>query len=399
MNIPGLPIKQGLYDPRNEKDGCGVGFVVNIKGQKSHTIVEQGLQVLENLTHRGAQGCDPCTGDGAGILLQIPHSFLKQATASESFTLPKAGEYGVGMVFLPQEEHSRQQCQKVFENVIREEGSRLLGWRDVPVKSEAIGVQARQTEPVIRQVFLARDILNEAQFERKLYVIRKRVEQAIRDTAIPQRDYFYISSLSGNTIVYKGLLLPHQMTAYYQDLKDPQFVSAMALVHSRFSTNTFPTWPLSHPYRFTCHNGEINTLKGNVNWMRARHGRLQSELFGEDVDKLFPIVFPDQSDSACLDNALEFLVLGGRSLPHAMMMLIPEPWVGNPHMNLDRRGFYEYHAAVMEPWDGPAAVCFTDGKLIGATLDRNGLRPCRYQVMTDDTVVLASEAGVLPVDP
>jgi len=398
MQIPGLPPKQGLYDPQFEKDGCGIGFVVNIKGQASHGIVEKGLQVLENLYHRGAQGCDPCTGDGAGLLIQVPHEFLKQVAGESRVKLPNAREYGVGMVFLPREAQPRKQCEILFERVIAEEGTRLLGWRDVPVKSDAIGVQARRTEPVIRQVFIARDSLNEAQFERKLYVIRKRVERAVRESAIPGREYFYVSSLSGNTIVYKGLLLPHQMAQYFQDLKDSSLASAMALIHSRFSTNTFPTWPLAHPYRYICHNGEINTLKGNVNWMRARQGRLQSDLFGEDVPKLFPIVSEQQSDSACLDNALEFLLLGGRSLPHAMMMLIPEPWVGNPQMDLDRRGFYEYHAAMMEPWDGPAAVCFTDGKLIGATLDRNGLRPCRYQVTTDDHVVLASEAGVLPAE-
>ncbi|MDE3036637.1 MAG: glutamate synthase subunit alpha, partial [Nitrospirota bacterium] len=390
--------KQGLYDPRNEKDGCGIGFVASIKGHKSHGIVRQGLQVLENLYHRGAQGCDPCTGDGAGILLQIPHEFLRRAAADVGVKLPGLGEYGVGMVFLPPDAAARTQCEGLVERVIAEEKARLLGWRDVPVKSDAIGVQARRTEPAIRQVFIARDVLDEAQFERKLYVIRKRIENAIRQSAIAGREYFYIPSLSGNTIVYKGLLLPHQMAAYYQDLTDSSVTSALALVHSRFSTNTFPTWPLAHPYRYICHNGEINTLKGNVNWMRARQGRLGSDLFGADIPKLFPIVHDQQSDSACLDNALEFLVLGGRSLPHAMMMLIPEPWVGNPQMDLDRRGFYEYHAAMMEPWDGPAAVCFTDGTLIGATLDRNGLRPCRYQVTTDDLVVLASEAGVLPVE-
>ncbi len=396
--VPGLPSKQGLYDPRFEKDSCGIGFVVNIKGQKSHSIVQKGLQVLENLFHRGAQGCDPCTGDGAGILLQVPHEFLRRAAADVGIKLPGAGEYGVGMVFLPRDAAARKPCEMLVEKVIAEERARFLGWRDVPVKSEAIGTVARRTEPVIRQVFIARDILNEGQFERKLYVIRKRVEKAVRESAIQGREHFYIPSLSSNTIVYKGLLLPHQIPQYYQDLTDSSVVSALALVHSRFSTNTFPTWPLAHPYRYICHNGEINTLKGNVNWMRARQGRLKSDLFGEDMPKLFPIVYEHQSDSACLDNALEFLVLGGRSLPHAMMMLIPEPWVGNPHMDLDRRGFYEYHAAMMEPWDGPAAVCFTDGKLIGATLDRNGLRPCRYQVMTDDLVVLASEAGVLPAD-
>ena len=398
MKVPGLPPKQGLYDPANEKDGCGIGFVANIKGHKSRDIVEKGLQVLEHLYHRGAQGCDPCTGDGAGILLQIPHEFLKRAAADLRIKLPHAGEYGVGMVFLPPIADARKQCETLFERVLKEEGIRLLGWRDVPVKSDAIGVQARKTEPTIRQVFVARDILNEAQFERKLYVVRKRVEHATRESAIEGREYFFIPSLSGNTIVYKGLLLPHQMRQYYQDLADGSVKSALAMVHSRFSTNTFPTWPLAHPYRFLCHNGEINTLKGNVNWMRARQGRLNSDLFGDDIPKLFPIVYEYQSDSACLDNALEFLLLGGRSLPHAMMMLIPEPWVGNPQMDLDRRGFYEYHAAMMEPWDGPAAVCFTDGKLIGATLDRNGLRPCRYQVTTDDLVVLASEAGVLPAD-
>ncbi len=399
MNIPGQPPKQGLYDPRFEKDGCGIGFVVNVKGQKSHTIIEQGLQVLQNLYHRGAQGCDPCTGDGAGLLIQLPHEFLKRSAAEAGVRLPGGGEYGVGMVFLPPHAAARKQCERLFETVIAEEGARLLGWRDVPVKSDAIGEQARRTEPAIRQVFIARDILNEGQFERKLYVIRKRVERSVRESAIDGREYFYIPSLSGSTIVYKGLLLPHQMTAYYQDLTDSSMTSALALIHSRFSTNTFPTWPLAHPYRYICHNGEINTLKGNVNWMQARQGRLQSELFGDDIPKLFPIVYEHQSDSACLDNALEFLLMGDRSLPHAMMMLIPEPWVGNPQMDLDRRGFYEYHAAMMEPWDGPAAVCFTDGKLIGATLDRNGLRPCRYQVTNDDLVVLASEAGVLPAEP
>ncbi|MCS6297740.1 MAG: glutamate synthase large subunit [Nitrospira sp.] len=399
MNVPGLPPKQGLYDPQHEKDSCGVGFVVDIKGQRSHQIVQQGLQVLESLTHRGAQGCDPCTGDGAGILLQVPHEFFKRAAKDSGIKLPGAGEYGVGMVFLPPDADARAQCETVFTRVIKEAGGKLLGWRDVPVKSDAIGPVARSTEPFMRQVFIARGIFSDDEFERRLYVIRKCAERAVRESAIEGRDYFYISSLSSSTIVFKGLLLPHQIPQYYQDLTDSSLTSAMALVHSRFSTNTFPTWPLAHPYRYICHNGEINTLKGNVNWMRARQGRLNSELFGEDMKKLFPIVYENQSDSASLDNALEFLVLGGRSLPHAMMMLIPEPWVANPQMDLDRRGFYEYHAAMQEPWDGPAAVCFTDGKLIGATLDRNGLRPCRYQVTTDGLVVLASEAGVLPMDP
>ncbi len=398
MNIPGFPRQQGLYDPQYEKDSCGVGFVVNIKGKKSHDIVRKGLQVLENLNHRAAQGADSHTGDGAGILLQTPHTFLKRAAGDAGITLPDLGEYGVGQLFLPPNVDSRRLCEKVFAEILTEEGLRLLGWRDVPVKSDQIGAVARTTEPFMRQIFIARDALNEIQFERKLYVIRKRVEKAVAESAIQWREHFYVSSLSANTIVYKGLLLPHQMAAYYQDLNDERMVSALALVHARFSTNTFPTWPRAHPYRYVCHNGEINTLKGNVNWMKARQGRLHSELFGKDMEKLFPIVSENQSDSACLDNALEFLLLGGRSLPHAMMMLIPEPWVANPQMDLDRRGFYQYHAAMMEPWDGPAAVCFTDGKMIGATLDRNGLRPCRYQVTTDGLVVLASEAGVLPTE-
>ncbi|OQW32396.1 MAG: glutamate synthase subunit alpha [Nitrospira sp. HN-bin3] len=398
MNIPGFPHRQGLYDPQYEKDSCGIGFVVNIKGKKSHDIVRKGLQVLENLTHRGAQGADSHTGDGAGILLQIPHTFLKRVASDAGVALPDVGEYGVGQLFLPPDTDSRRLCEKLFAEIIAEEGLRQLGWRDVPVKSDQIGAVARTTEPFMRQVFIARDAFNETQFERKLYVVRKRVETAVAESAIQGREHFYVSSLSANTIVYKGLLLPHQMAAYYQDLTDERMVSALALVHSRFSTNTFPTWPRAHPYRYVCHNGEINTLKGNVNWMKARQGRLHSELFGKDMEKLFPIVSENQSDSACLDNALEFLLLGGRSLPHAMMMLIPEPWVANPQMDLDRRGFYQYHAAMMEPWDGPAAVCFTDGKLIGATLDRNGLRPCRYHVTTDGLVVLSSEAGVLPAE-
>jgi glutamate synthase (NADPH/NADH) large chain/glutamate synthase (ferredoxin) len=281
MNVPGLPPKQGLYDPQHEKDSCGVGFVVDIKGQRSHQIVQQGLQVLESLTHRGAQGCDPCTGDGAGILLQVPHEFFKRAAKDSGIKLPGAGEYGVGMVFLPPDADARAQCETVFTRVIKEAGAKLLGWRDVPVKSDAIGALARTTEPFMRQVFIARGIFTDEEFERRLYVIRKCAERAVRESAIEGRDYFYIPSLSSSTIVFKGLLLPHQIPQYYQDLTDSSLTSAMALVHSRFSTNTFPTWPLAHPYRYICHNGEINTLKGNVNWMRARQGRLNSELFGK----------------------------------------------------------------------------------------------------------------------
>ncbi len=397
---PGMPEAQGLYNPQNERDGCGIGFVANIKGQKSHKLIDQGLLVLKNLHHRGAQGCDPCTGDGAGLLSQIPHEFFHRVAGEQGINLPAAGTYGVGMVFLPQDPKARQQCEALFESIVAEEGQEFLGWRDVPAKEEHIGPQAKKTMPVFRQFFVARSLLNPAQFERKLYIIRKRLTRAIRESALVGREWVYISSLSSQTIVYKGMLLPEQVSLFFPDLADPTFISSIAVVHSRFSTNTFPTWSLAHPYRYTVHNGEINTLKGNVNWMRARQGRLASDLFGDDLKKLFPIIDDStQSDSACLDNAIEFLVMAGRSLPHAMMMLIPEPWVGNPQMDLARRGFYEYHAAVMEPWDGPAAVCFTDGKLVGATLDRNGLRPCRYQVTKDDLVVLASEAGVLPTDP
>ncbi len=395
----GLPAPDGLYHPAYEHDACGIGFVANIKGRKSHDIVSKALEILNNLAHRGAQGSDSYTGDGAGILLQIPHEFLARVAPQSHISLPRAQEYGIGMVFLPRDPSGRRLCEQVIEQAIAEEGQRLLGWRDVPVKESEIGQTARESMPAIRQVFVARDILSEADFERKLYVIRKRIESSIRDSAIPGRGDFYVSSLSCRTIVYKGLLLPKQVAAFYQDLADGTLTTALALVHSRFSTNTFPTWPLSHPYRYICHNGEINTLKGNVNWMRARQGRLQSDLYGDDIKKLFPIIHENQSDSACFDNALEFLVMGGRSLPHAIMMLIPEAWAGNPQMDLDRRGFYEYHAAIMEPWDGPAAVAFTDGRLIGGTLDRNGLRPARWLITHDGLAVMASEAGVLSFPP
>jgi len=394
-----IPRKQGLYDPRNEHDGCGIGFVVNIKGIRTHDMVEKGFEILANLSHRGAVGCDPDTGDGAGILIQIPHLLFERVTGDIGLQLPPPKAYGVGMVFLPFAPDDLKACERLFEKIVNEEDQHLIGWRDVPTKEEHIGHVARSTVPCIRQIFIARGILNETEFERKLYVIRKRVENAVRDSAIVDKASFYICSLSSRTIIYKGLLLPDQLPLFYPELRDPLTVSAMALVHSRFSTNTFPAWPLAHPYRYTCHNGEINALKGNINWMRARQGRLSSKLFGDKLNQLFPIVNEEQSDSACFDNALEFLVMGGRSLPHAMMMLIPEAWAGNPHMNLDLRGFYEYHAAMMEPWDGPAAIAFTDGKVIGATLDRNGLRPARYLVTQDDLVVLASETGVLPFRP
>ncbi len=393
----GLPAKQGMYDPQYEHDACGVALVAHIKGVRSHGIVQKGLQALQNLSHRGAAGCDPCTGDGAGILIQLPDA-LFQATMS-GFDLPAQGAYGVGMIFLPQDAADRARCVAHFEKIVADEGQRFLSWRDVPIDTAQMGEVARATMPVIRQAFITNTLPDEAAFERKLYVIRKRVEHAISTDVITAREMFHICSLSCRTIVYKGLLLPEQMPRFYGDLADDRTASALAMVHSRFSTNTAPTWPRAHPYRYLCHNGEINALKGNLNWMRAREGRLSSPLFGDDIHKLFPIITENQSDSACLDNALEFLVMGGRTLPHAMMMLIPEAWQGDSQMNLDRRGFYEYHAAMMEPWDGPAAVAFTDGRLIGATLDRNGLRPARIVITTDDLAVLASEAGALEFPP
>jgi glutamate synthase (NADPH/NADH) large chain len=399
MQPNGLPEKQGLYDPQFEHDACGVGFVVNVNGRRSHDIIEKGIQVLVNLAHRGACGCDPDTGDGAGVLLQIPHEFFARECDRAGFSLPNPGEYGVGMVFLPVERTQRLLCQGVVEEVIRQEGQRVLGWRDVPVDNTPLGVVAKTSQPFISQIFVGRARrLNEEQFERKLYVIRKRIEKAVRDLG-DKVSRFYMPSLSSVTIVYKGLLIATQIKTFYRDLSDPSVVSALALVHQRFSTNTFPSWELAHPYRYIAHNGEINTLKGNVNWMHARESVLRSELFNGDMQKIFPIISPGGSDSANIDNAIELLVQGGRSLPHAMMMLIPEAWSTQKHMHPDKRAFYEYHASLMEPWDGPAAIAFTDGKYIGATLDRNGLRPCRYTITHDGFVVLASETGVLPIAP
>ncbi len=399
MRQAGLPPKQGLYDPQFEKDSCGVGFVVNVDGTRSNLIVRQALEVLSNLSHRGACGCDPETGDGAGILLQIPHQFLSRDCLKMDFTLPPPGHYGVGMVFLPSERQQQHHCEAIVENVVREEGQQVLGWRDVPVDNSVIGVEARKVQPVIRQIYIARNpaINDESQFERKLYLIRKRVEAQIEGSELPQREYFYVSSLSSVTLIYKGLLTAYQLSGFYTDLNDPAVESALALVHSRFSTNTFPSWKLAHPYRYLAHNGEINTLRGNRNWMRARSSSLSSEVFGDDLQKLFPILTETGSDSATIDNALEFLVQGGRTLPHAIMMLIPEAWNKDIRMDLDKLGFYEFHACMIEPWDGPAAIAFTDGKQIGAVLDRNGLRPARYLVTNDGLVVMASETGVLDI--
>jgi glutamate synthase domain-containing protein 2/glutamate synthase domain-containing protein 1/glutamate synthase domain-containing protein 3 len=386
--------EHGLYDPRDDRDACGVGFVAHAKGSASRQIVANALRLLEGLSHRGAVGCDPRTGDGAGILLQIPHAFLKRQAAECGFTLPSAGAYGVGMLFLPRDPGERRACELIIETVIAEEGRSIVGWRDVPVDSSAIGDLARQTAPAVRQLFIPRGNTGDDAFERKLYVMRRQIENAIGTRA-----GFHVVSLSARTIVYKGMVTPQQLPAYYTDLQAPDVASALALVHSRFSTNTLPTWSRAHPYRFLCHNGEINTLRGNLNWMRVREACMKSPLFGDDMHKLYPIITEDQSDSACLDNAVEFLLRGGRSLAHAVAMLIPEAWEGNPHMDLDRRGFCEFHGAMMEPWDGPALIAFTDGRVIGGTLDRNGLRPARWLVTDDDLVVLASEAGALEIDP
>ena len=396
----GLPQPQGLYDPAQERDSCGIGFVANIKGQKSHDIIVKGIQVLINLTHRGACGCDPETGDGAGVLIQIPHKFFARECAKRGFTLPAAGEYGVGMTFLPVERHDRLQCEGILERIVTEEGLTVLGWRDTPINGAAIGREARNSQPYIQQIFVSRGKgMNEDQLERKLYLVRKRAENEVAKSDLPEKSFFYMPSFSCRTIVYKGLLLAPQIANFYPELSDPDVTSALCLVHQRFSTNTFPTWQLAHPYRFIAHNGEINTLRGNVNWMHARQSVLESPLFGADIKKLFPIITPGGSDSASFDNALELLVMAGRGISHAMAMLIPEAWSGNPDMNPQKRAFYEYHASLMEPWDGPAAIAFTDGRSIGATLDRNGLRPARYLVTNDDLIIMASEAGVLPVKP
>ena len=395
----GLPAAQGLYDPTQEKDACGLGFVANIKGEKSHDIILKGIQILINLTHRGACGCDPDTGDGAGILIQIPHKFFVRECQKLGFTLPRAGEYGVGMVFLPVQRTQRLQCEGILERIIREEGLEVLGWRDTPINSNAIGRLARDSQPYIQQIFIGRTPgMSAEELERKLYLVRKRTENEIGQSDIRDKDFFYVPSMSCRTIIYKGLLLAPQIANFYKELSDPEVVSALCLVHQRFSTNTFPTWQLAHPFRYLCHNGEINTVRGNVNWMHARQATLKSDQFG-NMQNVFPIVTPQGSDSASLDNVVEFLTLGGRELPHVMAMLIPEAWDQDPAMDPAKKAFYEYHASLMEPWDGPAAVAFTDGRLIGATLDRNGLRPARYMVTHDGLLIMASETGVLPVKP
>ena len=399
----GFPQPQGLYDARNEHDSCGVGFVAHIKGVKSHAIVGRALEILKNLDHRGAVGADPLLGDGAGILLQIPDKLFRRWAADEGLSLPPPGAYAVAMCFLPQDEASRNFVMANFEEFVAKEGQEVLGWRDVPTTLDGLGKAVIAQMPVIRQLFIARGETCEDQdaFERKLLAIRKQTQNPLAALAqkhdLPGITELYVPSFSSRTIVYKGLLLATQVGSFYNDLRDPDCISALGLVHQRFSTNTFPSWKLAHPYRFIAHNGEINTVRGNVNWMAARRRTMESELLGPDLDKLWPIIPHGQSDTACLDNALELLLAGGYSLAHAVMMLIPEAWAGNPLMDAKRRAFYEYHAALMEPWDGPAAVAFTDGRQIGATLDRNGLRPARFCVTDDDLVVMASESGVLPI--
>ena len=403
QNPIGLPPKQGLYDPKNEHDACGIGFVAHVKGQKSNRILRQALEVLVNLDHRGARGSEPDTGDGAGILMQIPHRFFQSACEGIGINLPWPGKYGVGMIFLAPDRDERHAQEKVLERIVEEEGQVVLGWRGVPTDNIHLGETAKRVEPAIRQIFIGRseEIEDQDAFERKLYVIRRRAALEIRFKGeMPGSEHFYVSSLSSYMIVFKGMLTPAQVGDFYTDLKDRSIMTALALVHSRFSTNTFPSWELSHPYRMMIHNGEINTKRGNVNWMFTRQGNFASDLFGDDLEKVMPVIEdPDGSDSAVFDNALEFLTLAGRSIPHVMMMMIPEPWENHESMSPEKRAFYQYHSCLMEPWDGPASIAFTDGVRIGAVLDRNGLRPSRYYVTKDDLVVLASEVGVLEVPP
>jgi glutamate synthase (NADPH/NADH) large chain len=395
----GFPPAQGLYDPRREHDACGVGFVVDLKNRKHHAIIEHGLAILHNLDHRGAVGADPKAGDGCGMLVQIPHRFFQDECSRLGIDLPEPGLYAVGHLFMPRDSEGFRLITEIVERVVAEEGLTFLGWRNVPVDNSGLGETVKPTEPLHRQIFIGWGpaTTNQDEFERRLFIARKVISNAIYDMKDPRTAGYYPVSLSSRTLVYKGMLLATQLGEYYADLRDPRFESALALVHQRFATNTFPTWSLAHPYRMVAHNGEINTLRGNVNWMAARQASVDSELFGNDIVKLWPISYEGQSDTACFDNALEFLVQGGYSLVHAMMMLVPEAWAGNPLMSEERRAFYEYHAALMEPWDGPAAIAFSDGRQLGATLDRNGLRPARYVVTDDDLVVGASEMGVLPI--
>ncbi|MBI3650272.1 MAG: glutamate synthase large subunit [Acidobacteria bacterium] len=401
MERVAFPQKQGLYDPLHEHDACGVGFVVDLKNRKSHDLVQKGFQILFNLDHRGACGSEPNTGDGAGVLLQVPHKFLLRECDKLDIKLPDSGHYGVGMVFLPVKAEPRAAMQQLFERIVQDEGQRVLGWRTVPTDNSPIGASARVGEPMIRQIFIARGagLADDLAFERKLYVIRKLVEKAVKASGLADSEMFYVPSLSYKTIVYKGMLKTDQLNVYFPDLMDSDLESALVMVHSRFSTNTFPNWTRAHPYRYLSHNGEINTLRGNINWTRARESIFASALFGDDIKKILPVIDDQGSDSAMFDNVLEMLTLTGRALPHAMMMMIPEPWSGHETMSEAQKAFYEFHSCLMEPWDGPASIAFTDGLWIGAVLDRNGLRPSRYYVTKDDLVVMASEVGVLDIPP
>ncbi|MBF0478262.1 MAG: glutamate synthase large subunit [Candidatus Omnitrophica bacterium] len=394
------PNKQGLYDPQTEHDSCGVGFVANIKGKKSHQIIRNGIQILENLTHRGATGSDCRTGDGAGLVIQIPDKFFRKECAKLNITLPPEGEYGAGLVFLPEDLESRNVIEEWAEHIVHEEGQKFLGWRNVPHDSSQVGEVALSVKPCFKQIFIGRgsDTPKE-KFELKLYIIRKRLQNKVAESSLGSKKYFYVCSLSSKTFVYKGQLMAEQVDRFFKDLADDDLVSALALVHSRYSTNTFPTWALAHPFRYIAHNGEINTLRGNINWMRAREKNFISEVLGEDIKKIWPVVEPGGSDSSSFDNAFELLVMAGRSLPHAVMMMIPEAWSSHESMEQEKKDFYEYHSCLMEPWDGPASIAFTDGRYIGAVLDRNGLRPSRFLKTKDDMVIMASETGVLDVDP
>ncbi|MCU0240827.1 MAG: glutamate synthase subunit alpha, partial [Vicinamibacteria bacterium] len=396
------PKPQGLYHPAHEHDSCGFGFVVDIQGRKSHAIVKQALEVLSNLEHRGACGCEKNTGDGAGILMQIPHPFFADECRRLGLALPDSGHYGAGMTFLPVDSAAQAACQQITERVITEEGLPFIGWRAVPTDDSSVGPSARAVEPKVKQFFIGRGDAwsDDLAFERKLYVVRRRIENAVRAAEITERELFSIPSLSARTIVYKGMLVAHQLPLFYPELLDERVLTSLAMVHSRFSTNTFPNWARAHPYRFICHNGEINTLRGNINWMKARESLFATEALGDDIAKILPIVDTEGSDSAMFDNVLELLALTGRSLPHAMMMMVPEPWTNHESMSEKKRAFYEYHSCLLEPWDGPASIAFTDGVRVGAILDRNGLRPSRYYVTKDGLVVMASEVGVLdiPID-
>ena len=397
----GRPGRQGLYDPWFEHDACGVGFVVDMHGRKSHSILENALQVLTNLDHRGASGAEPNTGDGAGVLLQMPHRFFSEVCKKARIALPEPGHYGCGLIFMPRNPTVRRRIEEKFAQIVQSEGQIFLGWRTVPTNNASLGETAKSCEPAMRQVLIGRhpSVADDLAFERKLYLIRKRAYSEIRTSTMSGAEQWYVVSLSCKTLVYKGMLLTDQLEKYFPDLQNPAMETALALVHSRFSTNTFPSWDRAHPYRYVAHNGEINTLRGNLNWMHAREALFESDLFGEDMKKILPIINPNGSDSAMFDNTLELLVLAGRPLAHAVMMMIPEPWSNDQHMDEARRAFYQYHACLMEPWDGPAAIAFTDGKQIGAILDRNGLRPCRYWVTKDGLVIMASESGVLDIPP